>query len=135
MSPRGRPRKPTKLKLVEGNPGKRRLPAEGEEWEPGGEAEPSAGVMRDAAALAVWDELAPMLMDAGLLTAADGRAFSALCLLTADFDARPAGFPASKIAQLRGLYTDFGLTPSARARLPARPPEPEDEDPEEAFFD
>ena len=78
-----RPPKPTALKLVAGNPGKRAL----------NKQEPDPAYLQDLtppdwlpqAAQAVWREEAPKLQRAKLLTEVDTVAFAALCVAVADF--------------------------------------------------
>lgn len=79
----GRLPKPTALKLVTGNPGKRGL----------NKQEPDPTYLQDltppawlpAAAQKVWAEEAPKLQRAKLLTEVDVVAFSAFCVSVADF--------------------------------------------------
>lgn len=79
----GRPRKPTALKLVEGNAGKRGLP----------QGEPEPDVLQDLSppphlaprSAEVWRELAPMLRRMGVLTVADVVALEMLCDAVADY--------------------------------------------------
>jgi P27 family predicted phage terminase small subunit len=68
--------KPTKLKVLEGNPGKRPLPTN--EPEPK-IAMPDMPDDLDADAQKVWNTLGPKLLRIGLLTDADGDAFAILC--------------------------------------------------------
>ena len=96
------------------------------------------------AAAAVWDEAADALSGAGLLTAADGRPYTRLCQLSAEFDkvqafldehgpwieiypnddpTRDKAQIVSPLCKLRDslsgqilrLEAQFGMTPSARA--------------------
>ena len=75
----GRP-KPTNLKLIEGNPGKRPLP----EGEPKPRPKcPDCPSDINHSAKATWRKLAPILERLGLLTEADGETFAALCQIRA----------------------------------------------------
>lgn len=130
MAKRGRKPKPTNLKLVTGNPGKRELPED--EVDPGGEPTPPESVMKEDHVLAIWDQYAPMLTELGVLTQADSHTFSVWCHLAAEFEKYPNGMSASKISQMRALASEFGLNPSSRARLPVR--KPTTKDPAEEFF-
>lgn len=68
--------KPTALKVLEGNPGKRPLP----EHEPAPAATmPAMPKDLDKDAQEVWNTLGPRLLKLGILTEADGDAFSILC--------------------------------------------------------
>ncbi len=139
---RGPPPTPTALKLTRGNPGNRPI----NDSEP----RPRAGIpvcpdhLTDDAR-AHWNQIAPDLHAAGLLTVIDGDALSAYCETWAHWiDAkrllteqgliikRPSGVavinPAFIVAQrcaalLQRYVGEFGMTPSARStvRLPERP--------------
>jgi P27 family predicted phage terminase small subunit len=97
-------------------------------------------------ALAEWNRLAPQLHMLGLLTAIDGTTFGARCQIVADLadaERKLAKFgpvmrssdrrdrlvlsPYTRIRdrlrdQLFRADAEFGLTPSARSRVEARPP-------------
>lgn len=138
----GRRPKPTALKVLQGNPGKRHLNAL--------EPKPPAGPVRRPArlsglAIVVWGELAPIAEAMGTLTTADVKAFATLCELQATLDLASSqkdaeGFApftvsedfngAPKIgvhaalkleretaAALRPYYEKFGLEPVGRARI------------------
>jgi P27 family predicted phage terminase small subunit len=142
----GRRPKPTALKILQGNPGQRRL----NEHEP---KPPQGAVNRPQTlskhACAVWDELAPIALAMGTLTRADVCSFGTLCelestrlmasaeksregftpfLMTTITDSagnehpKVAEHPAVKLerntaAALRPYYEKFGLEPVGRARL------------------
>lgn len=78
-----RPRKPTALHLVAGNPGKRAL--NGHEPEPAllTDLEPPAHLSERSAA--VWRQVAPMLRRLQVLTEADVIALEMLCDAVADY--------------------------------------------------
>jgi phage terminase small subunit len=72
----GRPPKPTRLKILNGNPGKRPLNA--------AEPQPARGVPScpawlDDYAKEKWAELAELLHGLGVLTLADGETLTVLC--------------------------------------------------------
>ncbi len=74
--------KPTKLKVLEGNLGKRPLPTN----EPAPamqQPKMPAELKLDAAAARTWKTLAPKLVKLGLLTEIDGDSFSDLCQIRA----------------------------------------------------
>jgi phage terminase small subunit len=73
MAVRGRKPKPTHLKVLSGNPGRRPLPES--EPKPQPVAPPCPDWLPEEAR-AKWDELAPELERLGLLTAVDGPAFA-----------------------------------------------------------
>jgi P27 family predicted phage terminase small subunit len=84
----GRPPKPTALRLVGGNAGKRPLPVN-EPAPPPGAPEMPAGLR--PVAVAAWHRLSRTLGDMGVLTVADGEALTRLCDCLADLqDARDA---------------------------------------------
>jgi P27 family predicted phage terminase small subunit len=77
----GRPPKPTALKLVEGNRGKRAAPSHEPEPALLNDLTPPAHLPAEAAA--VWNELAPKLRRAQLLTELDTLALEWLCVAAA----------------------------------------------------
>ena len=152
---KGRKPKPTHLKVITGNPGKRPINAR--------EPKPTRGALRcppdltDAARKA-WEQIAPELAAMGVLTTADTAALRQLCEAVSDFQAArevlktsgrfyetrtPSGavmhraHPAVALAadadrRLRGWLSEFGLTPSARTRVHGAPAEAPSE--EDRFF-
>lgn len=76
MPPRGPKTKPTALKVLEGNPGKRPLPENEPKPRP---IPPKCPTWLNSDAKKMWKRLAPELERMGLLTIVDGEAFSAAC--------------------------------------------------------
>jgi len=72
----GRPRKPTELKILEGNPGKRPLPTN--EWKPKPMA-PKCPNWLHKYAKKEWKAIVPKLEEYGLLTEVDATALAAYC--------------------------------------------------------
>ncbi len=151
----GRKPKPSALKTLAGNPGKRALNRR--------EPTPAVGLPPrrpelDADATAEWQRLGPALVRLGVLTEADGEAFTALCVLYGravqirramqDDAAKPLTYRYSHDAdgnerveakenplwaierrtlQLwRAYLGEFGLTPTSRAKVIATQPETAD---------
>lgn len=136
MGRRGPPPKPTALKLVAGNPGKKPLPKN--EAKPKIEL-PTQPRHLSAAAREEWDRLAPVLMRLGLLTRLDRAAFAAYCQAWGRYveaeemlsKASALAFTASgypiinpwatiskqAVEQMTRLLGEFGLTPAARTRI------------------
>ena len=136
MAQRGRKPKPTALKVLEGNPGKRPLPAS--EPQPAKKA-PERPEWLEPEAKAEWDRLAGQLEHLGLLTEADMAAFAGYCQSYARWKAAeefvskhgasvktPSGYwqqvPQVSIAQqylkaMNRFCEQFGLSPASRARL------------------
>ncbi len=119
----GRRPQPSALKVLRGNPGKRKPNAQ-EPRPPTGDVIKPADL--SAAAAAVWDELAPVARAMGTLTPADIRPFGTLCELQATFTAAArtkgtAAFDArlerETATALRPYYALFGLEPISRARI------------------
>ena len=77
-------RKPTALKVVEGNRGKRKLPQNEPKPRPLTPDKPDFG--KNRAASAHWDQIAPILDYMGCLTEADGNSLRLLCLELATVD-------------------------------------------------
>lgn len=153
---RGRRRKPTALKKLEGNPGKRALP----------ENEPQPNLSRppkptnlSGSASKLWDYLSDELLAMKVLTTADGPALRMLCeSWHTFFEARralnqfgstfyethgPSGVlikrhPAVSVMNetnraIKGWLAEFGLTPAARTRIEKALDDGE-EDEIESFF-
>ena len=138
---RGRKPKPTFLKVLDGNPGRRPL----NDREP----EPAQGIpvrpdWLDAEAQAEWDRVAQELSDMGLLTLADRAALCAYCTAWSRWVEAEAmvkkfgmivkspekGFPMKSpylsiadqaLETMRKLMVEFGLTPSSRSRIRVPP--------------
>lgn len=153
----GRKPTPTNLKVLRGNPGKRKLNKQ--------EPQPPAGVpecpdwLSEKARLA-WDEVAPVLHKMGVLTVIDRLALSALCESYADyrdsreavedpdigrvyetqtqtggtmFRARPEVLMLKDAdRRLRSWLAEFGMTPSSRSRIQTG--DAGEEDPFKAFL-
>ena len=136
MAQTGRKPKPTALKILEGNPGKRQL--NNSEPTPAKKA-PKCPSWLDAEAKKEWRRLTKQLDDLGLLTTVDMAAFAGYCQAYArwkeaeEFISKhgtivktPSGYwqqvPQVSIAQtylkiMNKLCEQFGLTPSARSRI------------------
>lgn len=153
----GRRPKPTVLKLVEGNPGKRKI----NKTEPKPRREiPSCPAHLSDAGKVAWGRLSVLLDRMGVLTEADSAALERLCdcysdilicresliadgwtykTMTAQGDtlikANPAaGHLRAADAQFKSYLIEFGLTPAARSKVHATPEESEREDPLKEFF-
>lgn len=130
---------PTKIKVLRGNPGKKRLPKPGEEPEPELFVEvPDPPDWLGEYGVKEWYRVAPHLVDLGLLTEADYMAFATYCqnvhmLVESSLDIEKNGttirgsrgdvrnpalatFTACTGA-LRSMAGEFGMTPSSRARI------------------
>ena len=134
---RGRKPKPTTLKILNGNPGRRPLNAR----EPLAPAEvPDCPDFLDEEAKAEWFRMAKILLDMGLLTRADRAALAAYCTaysrwVTAERQVQRLGtivkspeknFPMKSpyltvadqaLETMRKFMVEFGLTPSSRSRI------------------
>ena len=138
---RGRKPKPTALKLIDGNPGKRKI--SGEEPRPPASC-PSCPAHLSATAKAEWKRLAGALNGIGLLTQVDRAALAAYCQAygrwveaekklaeTPTLLKMPSGYIqmspwltiSNKQMELMARYmTELGLTPSSRSRLAVQMP-------------
>ncbi len=104
--------KPTHLKVITGNPGKRPLNRfEPEIIEPLGS--PPAGWQ--AGAKALWHEMVGCAPD-GVLTKADRHQIEITVRLLAQIRAEPE-VTAALVSQFRACLSEMGMTPSARTRL------------------
>jgi P27 family predicted phage terminase small subunit len=159
----GPPPKPTKLKVLTGNPGRRPLNSSEPEPDPGIPA--MAAGLTDAAQ-AEWNRIAPILLKLGVLTIVDGSELAAYCqsyarwlqaeacldehgLLVEEPVTNRAGDvvghrlkknPAATIASdmkkaVRAFASDFGLSPASRTRVHGNPlNDDEDEDDVDALL-
>ena len=136
MATRGRKPKPTAIKVLEGNPGKRPL-NEHEPVPPQGDI--SCPDWLEPEAKREWARLAPALEAMGVLTTADLMAFAGYCQAYARwreaeefisqhgvFFKTPSGYiqqvPQVSIAQqnlriMQSFCSEFGLTPATRSRI------------------
>jgi P27 family predicted phage terminase small subunit len=133
---RGRKPKPTALKVLAGNPGKRKL----NHSEPIAPGIPECPEFLDTEAKAEWFRTAKVLTDMGVLTKADRSALAAYCVaysrwVHAEDQVKKYGFivkspekgfpmksPYLTVADqaleiMRKLMVEFGMTPSSRSRL------------------
>ena len=138
---RGRKPKPTALKVLTGNPGKRPLNFREPNPEPGIPDRPSH---LSPEACAEWDRVAAVLQVQGIITQADRAALSAYCVAWARWveaerkvkDMGPVvkaprtGVPMQNpylsiannaMGQMIKLAAEFGMTPSSRTRLQGFP--------------
>ena len=136
MATRGRKPKPTALKVLEGNPGKRPL-NDREPVPPKATLKCPAWLLPEAKK--EWKRLAPALEAMGVLTMADLTAFEGYCQAYARWKEAeafitqhgsifqtPSGYvqpaPQVSIAQqnlkiMQSFCSEFGLTPATRARI------------------
>src|SRR5438128_12468305 len=117
---RGRKPKPTKLKIMTGNPGKR--PLNKREPKPRAGA-PVCPTQLDAKAKALWKRIADQLAAMGLISQADGVALELLCDAYSQWrEARKEGQSgAEPWKRVKSMLAEFGLTPSSRSRLAVDP--------------
>lgn len=147
----GNPAKPTKLKILQGNPGKRPLNKN--------EPEPTRGIPSrpewlSREAKREWSRVTQELDRLGLLTVVDRALISAYCQAWADYVAaqkdiqrngtyfvtatgyeapRPSvGIAAKALQQMIQLSARFGFTPSDRSKMSM--PEPKETDPFAEFL-
>ena len=134
---RGRKPKPTALRILEGNPGKRPL----NDREPQAPPEvPECPEFLDEEARAEWSRTARVLGEMGILTLADRAALAAYCVaysrwVAAERQVQRLGtivksphkkFPMKSpyltvadqaLETMRKFMVEFGLTPSSRSRI------------------
>ena len=134
---KGRKPKPTTLKLLAGNPGKRRM----NDREPVPPSQiPECPDWLNATARQEWDRMSQILHGMGLLTTADRSALAAYCVAYARWvqaeqqvqkygtivKSPDKGFPMKSpyltvadqaLEAMRKLMVEFGLTPSSRSRI------------------
>lgn len=105
--------KPTLLRVVQGNPGKRTLP-EGEPMPDGAPVKPRW--LRRQRAIQLWDEV---LGFAFWLTVADSYKLAAWCDRQADFEMVKSRkeWTAADRREHRSLGSELGFDPTSRARM------------------
>ena len=139
----GRPRQPTALKLLRGNPGKRAINKKEPQPTPGVPICPS---WFDAISKKEWKRVVPELKRMGYLAKVDGGALEACCLaysglirseqrlqaegLTIEIEGVLRKNPLIPIShgymeKYKSFLCEFGLTPSSRSRLQVDKPEKE----------
>lgn len=150
----GRKPKPSALKLLSGNPGKRPLNSDEPKFPADGELLLPEDL--DARAQEEWRRCAPLLRDAGVLTSIDRTALAAFCMcysrwIEAEQHVRRDGcvisgstgspvmnpyvrVAAQALDQMRALMSDFGMTPSSRSRLKTESVSEEGDDLEKELF-
>jgi phage terminase small subunit len=118
--PRGRPAKSNALKIAEGVR-KQRINFDEPVYR-AGSCEPPGWLW--GYGLEHWNELAPLLSEAGCLSEGDRAALAMLC---ADYDQwrSDPDCSAARVRYIR-MLTEFGLTPSSRARVKRLEPKPAD---------
>ena len=158
MAKTGRPRKPTQMKVLEGNRGKRPLPANEPKPAPATkDVKPPTWMNTDGKKM--WKRLVPILQRLQLLTEADLESFSMLCQSWGDYvehvkdikkngkyciyvnkggGANEVERPAVKLMhrayeRYKALCSEFGLTPASRTRIEIKPSD-EEYDPMEALL-
>lgn len=134
---RGRPRLPTALHEVRGNPGRRPLPAEPDI--PAHDGACPAEIAGDDIARAFWERHVPTLIAAGYFKATDEPKFVLICVAWAEFWANRAalargdriqhsgsnglvaaaenGLARGWMHELSAMLAEYGFSPSARAKL------------------
>jgi P27 family predicted phage terminase small subunit len=153
---RGRKPEPTKLKIIKGNPGKRKLNRD----EPQVSGVPECPKGLNKAARAEWDRVVPELARIGVLGRIDSSGIAAYCqaysrwlqaekeidthgitfqthytdnegnVLPGDIKKNPAVTVANDAMKLmRAFASEYGLTPASRGRIHAKP---EDEEKDQA---
>ena len=141
---KGRKRKPTALRVLEGNPGKRPINKSEPKPRP---ILPKCPAWFDELAKAEWKRLAAILEPLAMATEADWEMVGAICLawselqratvilnehgLTYEGKEGPKPRPEVAIArnaraQIKMLGSEFGMSPSSRSRLSFNPKEPEE---------
>ena len=137
------PPKPTSLKLLQGNPGKRPLNVREPKAASGAPPMPTD---LSKAAKKVWKAMVPILLKLGTLTTSDGDALAAYCECKVMWRSAqdsivkdgvvtigsqgPAKNPAVNVAdsalkQMRAIMSEFGLTPASRTKIHTTNPDQE----------
>lgn len=110
MAIRGVKPKPTQLRLVEGNAGKRPLPVD----EPTPAGRPSMPKWLKGRGALLWAEV---LAFAFWLTEADSYKLASWCDRQADFERRRKSWTAADRREHRAAGSELGFDPASRARM------------------
>lgn len=130
MTRGGQRPKPTLLRVVQGNPGKRPVP----ENEPMPEGAPVKPIwLRRQRAVALWDEV---LAFAFWLTVADSYKLAAWCDRQADFEIVKSRkeWTAADRREHRSLGSELGFDPTSRARMGSNAGGSQKKDPADKYF-
>jgi phage terminase small subunit len=138
MGHRGPPKKPTALRLLNNNAGKRLLNLDEPQFQES-EAQPPEEVLEDAIALKEWQKRAPELIDKGLLCTQYETEFAEYCLQHSlvknlRIEANKLGVKAAiadgllkhlqaAVTQRLRIAAKFGFTPSDVTGVKAKPKE------------
>lgn len=128
MGVRGPKPKPTHLKLVEGNAGKRALPTD----EPTPDGKPVKPKWLKGRGAALWDEV---LTFAFWLTVADSYKLAGWCDRQAQFERERKTWTAADRREHRSSGSELGLDPASRARMGKPPDGGKKNDPSSQYFD
>jgi hypothetical protein len=110
MAIRGRKPRATAVKIVAGNPGKRRLNSN----EPMTDGRPSPPIPLKGRPLALWRRF---ITKAWWLTSTDSPTCWLWVQLHAEAENDVAGMNATRLAQLRALASELGFNPASRSQL------------------
>jgi len=141
----GRKKKPTKLHLLHGNPGKRKISKDEPQFNP---EIPDCPEHLNEEAKKEWQRITPQLYQVGLLAKINRTALAAYCqaysrwveaeglikkhgVLVKSPSGFPMQHPALAIAnkaweQMMKALVEFGMTPASQARVKIQPKEKED---------
>lgn len=113
-------RTPHNLKVISGTVQPCRVEPESVSWEPLTEVPPAPPWLNNYLAVEEWQRITPFLIRLKLMSEGDIPAVATMCDLYAGYicaalEGRKVD--ASTIAQMRGLWADFGMTPLSRSKI------------------
>jgi len=154
MAKPGTKPKPTQLKLVNGNPGRRPLPKKEAVIDP--DLYPGMPPQLKGKAKEEWIRNCDLLFDVGLMTVADRNALAAYCVAfahwvdaEAELEGKPLivysatgnaganpliGIAKDAMMAMVKLGCEFGMTPSSRSRVEANPPNVKSKEAKKAIY-
>ena len=118
MPKAGNKRKPSHLRVVDGNAGRRNTDRVDPEYPAVDELPKPPRFLKTKAAKEEWNKLLPHLMEQGVVTDVDLSMFGMLCQMWGEFVKQANSGQQVNAAfrnQLRQAYAEFGLTPASRS--------------------
>lgn len=109
-----RPRKPNNVHVLQGT---YRRDKHGPKTAPVPQEAPEKPDWLSAQAASEWDRVVPLLNAAGFLAVTDGDVLATYCELYAEFKMCPQAMQTSRVALMRTILHELGMTPGSRDKV------------------